>query len=366
MSIHKTKQGTYQVRWRDQNARLCSKNFRKKQEAEAWDDQMRVLKRAGERTDTQILKPQTDAEITFEAYSELWLETYAKAQKSASSVMQDEAIIRLHFKPRWGKKDIEQITRFDITHLQADLTGKKSPKTINNVVGLLKKMLSDAKDWELIKINPCEGVRPIRSQRAEITFWSMDEKKRFLNHCRSRHPRLFEVVTVALSTGMRRGEVAGLKRDCIDYDKRQILVKRSYDCHLRRVNEHTKGKKSRRIPMSSDVLAVLRAYRLLAPDQLIFGPSIESLILKNFSKVCKEARVSRIRFHDLRHTFASHLAMKGLPMFDLSKLLGHSTVAMTERYAHLAPDHLQRAMEMLEESGVHEKFTQAEVSFVSI
>jgi integrase len=350
MSIHKTKQGTYQVRWRDQNGRLCSKNFRRKQEADVWNDQMKALKRAGERTDQEILKPQTHAEITFEAFSTLWLETYAKAHKTASSVMQDEAIIRLHFLPRWSQTDIENISRFDVTHLQAEL----------------KEMLADAKDWQLLKTNVCEGLKPIRSQKAEITFWTKDEKVRFLNHCRSRHPRLYEVVTLAVSTGMRRGEIAGLKRDCLDFEKRQLLIKRSYDCHMRRVNEHTKGKKSRRVPMTKEVFDILKNYRLLAPDQLVYGPSIESLILKNFKKVCKEAQVSRIRFHDLRHTFASHLAMSGLPMFDLSKLLGHSTVAMTEKYAHLCPDHLQRVTEMIEERGVHEKFTRSEGVSVSV
>lgn len=357
MSIHKTGSGTFRVRWRSPQGKLCSKSFPRKSEAEVFEAKLK--------TGEESRNPRTEVEISFRDFSVLWMETYAKAHKTASSAQQDEAVIRLYFEPRWGGGDIADIRRIDVISLQAELTGKRSPKTINNVVGLLKKMLADAKDWELIKANPCDGVKPIKAQRRTFDFWSAAEARRFFSFCSSRHPRLCEVIELAFHTGMRRGEIAGLKRDCLDFDRRMITVKRSFDCHTRELNEYTKGKKARQIPMNPVAYRLLKKHQLLAPDQLIYGPSIESMILKNFANVCKEAKVRKIRFHDLRHTFASHMAMEGVELFDLAQVMGHSTVGMTERYSHFSPERLRGMTDVLCRD-VPLKFPRPESEVVSI
>lgn len=303
--------------------------------------------------------------MQFESFVRTWLNTYAITHKAASSVTKDIATIRIHLDPYFADKKLASITTFDVIRLQADLSTRVKPKTVNNIIGLLGKMMADARRWKMIAESPCDGVKPIKYQSTGYRFWSFDELERFRNFCRSRHPRLCEVVDLAVYTGMRRGEIAGLKRDAIDLDAGVITVKRNFCCVKRTVNEYTKSKKIRHIPMLEAIEHHLRQHKLRAPDELLYGPSIESLILKNFRKMCLKAGVTPIRFHDLRHTFASHLAMSGANMFDISKLLGHSTIGMSERYAHLAPNHLQSVINMLSKKGVHHFFTPREDRIVT-
>ncbi len=119
-----------------------------------------------------------------------------------------------------------------------------------------------------------------------------------------------------------------------------IIVKRSYCSHSRKVNEYTKGKKIRRVPMNEVVFKIMQQRSFLPMDRLVLEADYGHLVQEWFGPAEYDAGVSEITFHDLRHSFASHLAMSGVSPFDIQKLLGHSDIKTTMRYMHLAPDHL--------------------------
>jgi integrase len=145
---------------------------------------------------------------------------------------------------------------------------------------------------------------------------------------------------------MRLGELRGLKWDCIDLDRRQITVKRTY-CEVDRcIKETTKGKNVRRIPINSALAEVLIALRPGGGEYVLTNVDFHHLY-RTTKRLARCARVRPIRFHDLRHTFASNFMMCGGNIYDLQRILGHSTIKMTERYSHLSPEHLAGKTEIL-------------------
>ncbi|MBU1207680.1 MAG: site-specific integrase [Proteobacteria bacterium] len=140
---------------------------------------------------------------------------------------------------------------------------------------------------------------------------------------------------VALTTGMRRGEILGLKWDYIRLESRFSIL------------PITKNNTSRVVPINDTL------YRILAemPQKsgYVFGNGKPITDIKHsFTSACRKAGITDFRFHDLRHTYASHLAIRGVHIRALQELLGHKTLAMTQRYSHLAPEQLQNAVKLLD------------------
>jgi integrase len=145
------------------------------------------------------------------------------------------------------------------------------------------------------------------------------------------------MVMVALTTGMRRGEILGLKWDYVRLESRLIIL------------PVTKNNTVRVLPINETL------YRILAemPQKsgYVFGNGNGGHIgdiKHSFTSACRKAGITDFRFHDLRHTYASHLAMRGVHIRALQELLGHKTLAMTQRYSHLAPEQLQNAVKLLD------------------
>jgi integrase len=225
--------------------------------------------------------------------------------------------------------------------------GKIKSKTINNVIGLACKIFTDAQGWGHIAMNPAVQVRRIRCPETDYQFWTFVERDKFLSYVKNRDSSLFKIVAFAVNTGLRRGEVEALCRDCIDLERREVIVKRNY-CHkTHTANEYTKGKNIRRVPMNAVVYEILNEYRSLAPHEPIFTHDFQHMVTRQLNPLQKDAGVRVISFHDLRHTFASHLAMSGVSPFDIQKLLGHSDIKTTMRYTHLSPDHLRGVTDVL-------------------
>jgi integrase len=340
MSVHKTKSGNYRTRWR-QDGRQYSKNFKRKIDAEKFLAAV-LINEAPATT-------RNNNSVTLASFAETWIKDYATIHKAPSSLIRDQQVLRDYILPSLGQKKLETIELRDAVKLQGMLSrdSSLSAKSINNVIGQLCKMLSDAVAWGLLKVNPIKGVAPIKCPEVAYRFWTFAERDRFLAYVKSRDTDLYKVVAFAIHTGLRRGEVEGLLRDCVDFDRREIIVRRSY-CHkTHQLNEFTKGKKIRRVPMNDAVIAVLADRRLLAPNAKVFDFDFQHFVDRIFKPMQKRAEVGVITFHDLRHSFASHLAMSGLSPFDIQKLLGHSDIKTSMRYMHLAPDHLRGATDLL-------------------
>ena len=355
MSIHKIQNNRYRVRWRERG-RLKSKSFSRKVDADQFDAMQRakpVLNEAmpGLAEIMAPLKKSSDQTLdpTFAEYVQMFLHDYAEVHRTPGSVIRDRQIIRDHFLAAWGRMTLPEITRRHLVTIQAELSreGSLKPKTINNVLGLAHKMFTEAERWDLIKISPARGVRTIKCPEQDYRFWTFDERDRFLSYAKAERPELYSIIAMAVNIGLRRGELEGLMRDCVDFERREIIVRRSF-CHkTSRLNDYTKGKKPRRVPMNELVFQILRERALTPLSAFVLPFDYEHMLWRHFYRSQEKAGVSRIKFHDRWHTFASHMANLGVGVFQIKELLGHSDIHTTMRYMHLAPGHLQGLTDVL-------------------
>jgi integrase len=205
-----------------------------------------------------------------------------------------------------------------------------SPASRNRELATLRHALRLACEWGYVEKVP--RVRMAREPEGRLRFLSEDEAVRLLAACAaSGSPELLAVVTVALYTGMRRGEVLGLEWKRVDFSRGVLAL------------EETKSGRRREVPMNDAVHAALTALGPRGSGRVFRTRSIRTA----FERACREAKVYGFRFHDLRHTTASWLVMAGRSLKEVQELLGHRTFAMTLRYAHLSPDRLRDAVNAL-------------------
>jgi integrase len=225
--------------------------------------------------------------------------------------------------------NVQVLDRF-IAHRKSQ---DRSNGTINRELTLLGGILRKAQDYEYITKLPKIELLKYHSQRNR--FLIGDEEERLLKHS---GPKLREVIVFALNTGMRQGEILSLTWKNIDFERNLIFV------------ENTKNSLTRYIPMNKLVKELLLAKYMSrsSDDSKVFNYRNANGLRIAFWWATKHARVEGFRFHDLRHTFASRLVMKGAHIRTIQELLGHKSLAMTQRYSHLANVTLSNAVEMLE------------------
>jgi integrase len=203
---------------------------------------------------------------------------------------------------------------------------------------MLKAMFNKGIQWDLLTDNPAVGVGKLREAGGRTRFLDHEEIVRLLN---SATDGFRPILITALHTGMRRGEILSLKWSEVDLGNGIITVQES------------KSGRKRVIPVDETLHKVL--YRL--PSRFQKGyvfPSPVKLgkrrfdVLRQWRNVIKRAEIENVRFHDLRHTFASHLVMNAVDIKTVQELLGHASLNMTMRYTHLAPDHRMRAIKILD------------------
>jgi integrase len=201
----------------------------------------------------------------------------------------------------------------------------------------LKHMLNKAVEWGLLEVSPFrKGARlTFRENNQRHRYLTEEEIERLLSAC---SPHLKPIVELALHTGMRKGELLNLKWDQIR-DGFIYLIE-------------TKSGKARQIPLDDRAAQVLKAQQIRnkwKSPYVCIGPDGERLkdVKKGFNAACRRAGIEDFHFHDLRHTFASHLVMKGANLKAVQRLLGHSDSKMTDRYSHLSPDHLKESVSLL-------------------
>jgi len=213
------------------------------------------------------------------------------------------------------------------------------PVTVNRVLSCLKHMFTKALDWEMVSEDVVKRVRKVKAVPANsgrLRYLSVEECKRLLAAC-DKHQRA--LVMFALHTGCRKGEILGLTWDRVDLKHGFILL------------DETKSGKRREIPINPTVRELLQGTIRRIDTPLVFwnpetgGKWID--IRGAFMTACRKAKITDFHFHDLRHTFASQLVMNGVDITTVSRLLGHSTLTMTLRYAQLAPNHLQKAVDVM-------------------
>lgn len=201
------------------------------------------------------------------------------------------------------------------------------PATAKNHLAIIRRMFNYAIEMGYIKENPVR-TKAVNFDNKRTRYLSSDEKINLLENCKiSKNQYLYAIVQIALQTGLRKNEILTLRSSDI---MNGILTVRS---------ENAKTSRKRIVPLTNDLNVIFNGL-----GDFKFNKDIDNA----FEKAVKRANIGDFHFHDLRHTFASDLVMKGVDLYTVSKLLGHSTIEMTQRYAHLAPSALIDAIKKLE------------------
>lgn len=176
-------------------------------------------------------------------------------------------------------------------------------------------------------------IRLEKEPEGRLRFLTADGISRLMAACEaSAHPELATIVTLAFNTGMRKGEMLGLSWDRVDFSRGVLLL------------ERTKSGRRREVPMNDVVYAALSKRPGSREGSVFLSRSMRTA----FDKAVEAAKLEDFRFHDLRHTAASYLVMRGASLADVRAVLGHSDIKMTMRYAHLSPEHLRAAVSRLD------------------
>lgn len=330
-------QTVYRVKVRRKGAQPLSATFPSKTLAKEW----------GNKIETEIKEntyfPTIQAQKhTLNEVIELYIE---KLQHEPNS--QKTTISELN---RWGNLignfNLIQITPAKIRNTLKEIgnmktpTGKsKSAGTLNRNLAVLSSALTFAKkELGWIQNNPAFNVSKLPEPKGRVRFLSDDERNRLLEAVKkAANPFLYPAVMVAISTGARRGEILSLRWEDIDFKRGWIVLQK------------TKNGDRRGIPLKQKALNAMRnLYEKRHSDEFVFPNKTNSGnfdIRRSWEKALKQANIENFRFHDLRHTFASYMLMNGTPIVGLADMLGHKTLQMVKRYAHLADKYKSDAVE---------------------
>ncbi len=228
---------------------------------------------------------------------------------------------------RFGQKKLGSIGVADIQHYYNEVKTRTCSTTANKHLTLIKLIFNCAKKWgDFHEENPCGRYKVEREPDREFE-WRWLEREEMERLLRVAHPRLRPVLCVALLTGMRRGEILNL-------DWRNVDLRRGF-IHIYK----SKSNKRRNVPIPNKLRVVFVELGVKSEGRVFNLPQIS--LRKYFARALKQADIrGRFRFHDLRHTFASHYAMTVRDIAALQSILGHSTPLLTMRYAHLSNRHL--------------------------
>ncbi|MDI7269390.1 MAG: tyrosine-type recombinase/integrase [Myxococcota bacterium] len=281
-----------------------------------------------------------------------WLGDYSKPR--LRSHRQNVCRYNTHLAGPFGVLRLRDVTPAAIKALAArTLTAGSSPATVRRVLALLRGILNHAVQDGLLPESPFRRLRrqdlPSEPRARDYDWFTQDEIAELLE---AAAPRERPFLATAVYTGMRRGELCGLRWQDVDLDAGRIRVSRSY------ANETTKGGEPRVVPVGARLGPILAAWRencppteagLVFPDpatvRMRYGGSAFS---REFAALCKRAGVRQLRFHDLRHAFATHYMRAGGNLYNLKAILGHSTITLTERYAHHDPEFCQADVDRLD------------------
>ena len=283
---------------------------------------------------------------TFAQLCDHWLATRATRKRSAKD---DESIIDARLRPFFNTRKLTDLTLDHVDAFVAEWRDERSDKTVNNYLTLLVSMLNEAKERGWLREVP--RIRKFKVHVFDKDYaWLRTEAElaRFLDAASREREVVYAMYATAVYTGMRAGELAALRWQSVQFDHQLIVVERSFD-------GPTKGGDVRHLPIMAPLRPLLKTHRLRTKGELVFPNLVgemhrpsDRIFQETLHRVLERAgfpttkQGDRVRhylhFHSLRHTFASWWVMKGGDIFRLQKILGHKSLQMTMRYAHLAPN----------------------------
>ena len=272
---------------------------------------------------------------------------YQATHNKPSEMGNKKSMLRMHLLPAFGDRRLDQIDERSIDNYKVEKLEQPAragrplnPATINKHLKLLGRMFRVARKWKLIKEVPEIGLLKLR--KPDFDFLDFAEGEAFIAAAKEHLPEWHPFVVVAMRTGLRLGELAALRwREDIDLERGRLTVQRSYEPDNGFMT--TKNDKIRELPLTWDAIAALRAQReRVAPEcELVFPNERGEVLLAQTSNralaaIAEAISFRRVHNHMLRHTFASHAVMRGIPIRQVQEWLGHGSIVVTMRYAHLA------------------------------
>lgn len=335
--------GSWRAQYRDRTGQRHGRSFPSKREADDWAAEQERDVRRGRHYDPRA------GRITVGEFEARWWDARVV---EATTRATDRGRLDRHVLPRWRDVAVEAVTPTAVQGWARQMQrGGLAAATVRSCVQLLASILDAARRDGIIPDNPARGVSlPTVPPGAEV-YLTRDEADRVLDQMK---PDEQAVTMTLLYTGMRWGEVAGLHLRRVDLLRRRIdVVETLVEVKGQRIiKPYPKGKRRRTVPVPRDLADVLAAYLARHPtgrDELVF-PSLSrhTWARSHLQPAMRKADVHHARVHDLRHTYASWLVQDGVPIAEVSRLLGHASITTTMRYAHFAPDEFDGVLSVLD------------------
>jgi integrase len=284
---------------------------------------------------------------TLAEFAKRFIDGYAKVENKASEVTAKQSVLDHHLVPRFGSKRLDEITTEDVDGLKANLLEKKrSPKTVNNVLTVLRRLLQVAKQWEVIEtIRP--HIRQLKQPVPPVRFYEREELDLLIDAAGRVDERAHVIVLIGADAGLRLGEMLALERSDLDFRREKIRVERS---EWHGVVGVPKNYRTRTVPMT-DALRQhrhLRSERILCQDD---GTPLDRNTVKRW--MVSAQRRANLRdtgaVHILRHTFCTRLAARNVPPRTIMELAGHRSLSTTMRYMHVCSGAPEAAIKLLDQ-----------------
>lgn len=310
--------------------------------------------------------PEEMKPLTFRKYAERWMKQHAEMNCKPETVRNYQYALDVNLLPALGGKNIREITRDDVKTLCFDMKQKGlSPGVVKLRGTILGGIFNAAIEDGLLVGNPAirlGKIVKVPSRKGRVDFLNPDESRKLLDTVLEHFPRWFPFFLTALRTGMRVGELIALQWEDIDWNGKFIEVRRA----ISRGEVGTpKNGKPRRIDMSDRLASVLTDHRRMMgkealgqgrslPERVFVNPEGGELkassVVKPYHRILTKAGLRRIRFHDLRHSFASALIANGEPLAYVKEQMGHSSIQITvDVYGHLEPGANREAVNRLDD-----------------
>ena len=286
---------------------------------------------------------------TVETFAPRFIDGHARANRhKPGGINQKQVALRVHIVPHLGGKRLDSITNEDIQQLKYRLR-EKAVGTVNNVLTVLNTLLRKAVEWGVMERMPCT-IRLLKVTHGSLNFYDFEDYETFVKAAASISREAHLVVLLGGDAGLRGGEIRALEWTDVNFAKRQICVERN---DWRGQVTSTKGGRLRYVPLTRRLAAALQAHRHMRGPRVLYradGRTFADYVVKDLlTRVARKAGIRNNGPHILRHTFISHLAMRGAPARAIQELAGHKDLATTQRYMHLSPSAIENAIRLLEE-----------------
>ena len=353
-NIRKRSDGRWEGRYtagRDpETGKTVYKNVLGKTQAEVKSKLKRAIQ---ENAEVDTLKA---AQYTVGQWMDVWFENYAKIKVRPTSHQTYRGYIDNHIKPNIGKIQLNKLTTLELQKLYKKLLSRGrvdrieakgqpkglSPKTVRNIHQVISSAMDFAKAQKLIAVNPTDGCALPKLEHREMKTLPVEQLASFLRE--AKESGVFEMYYIELATGLRRGELLGLKWEDLDLEQCTLRVQRQVSrINGEVVEDPLKTKNSyRTISLGEDAVGILKKQKKKCGDsEYVFpsptgGPISPDSVIQMLHRVLKRAGLPKVRFHDLRHTFATVALQNGVDIKTVSGMLGHYSAGFTlDTYAHV-------------------------------